>query len=143
MPYNLYPFIHVVPNDGLKNTVFISANKKSIIIDLDSNTILKTLPDMPGNSPRSYPLTGTSVMLPLTPASNYAPIVMICGGGTQLDPIAPAEASCGRINLSLDNAVWEMDDFGGQERVMPNSIILPSGNILFLNGGAVGYGGVR
>src|SRR6266511_5942189 len=52
LPYNLYPIVHVVPNDAKKNLIYVFANKKSIIYDLDAKVVAKTLPDIPGNSPR-------------------------------------------------------------------------------------------
>ncbi|CAH1762033.1 8466_t:CDS:10 [Entrophospora sp. SA101] len=141
LPYNLYPFVHVIPNAELKNVAFVFANKKSILVDLDTTTTLKTYPDMPGVSPRVYPLTGTSVLLPLRPATNYAAEIMVCGGGTGATPLSPADASCGRLNLSVDTPAWVMDDFGGQARVMPDVVITSEGNLLFFNGGATGYAG--
>jgi len=141
LPYNLYPFVHVIPNAELKNVAFVFANKKSILVDLDTTTTLKTYPDMPGASPRIYPLTGTSVLLPLRPATNYAPEIMVCGGGTGATPLSPADSSCGRLNLGVDTPAWVMDDFGGQGRVMPDVVITSEGNLIFFNGGATGYAG--
>ncbi|CAJ0922390.1 12187_t:CDS:2, partial [Entrophospora sp. SA101] len=141
--YNLYPMMHIVPNAEGKSIIFIFANKKSIIYDLDNAVVVKALPDITGVSPRIYPLTATSVMLPLKVATLFAPEIMICGGGTELKPNAPTEATCGRIKLNDAEPVWEMDDFGGIGRVMPDAVILPSSDILYINGANLGYAGYR
>lgn len=53
---------------------------------------------MPGDGIRSYPLTGTSIILPLSPTDNYKPTGMICGGNKAFEITSPADSSCGRIN---------------------------------------------
>ncbi|RHZ89745.1 hypothetical protein Glove_11g53 [Diversispora epigaea] len=141
LPYNLYPIVHLMPGPVGQNYLFIFANRDSIIWDWKANKVVKKLPTIPG-SPRSYPLTGTSVMLPLLPDDNYKPQVLICGGNSKDDVTNPAENSCGRIDLSnFDTAKWEMDDFGGIGRVMPDAVILADGKTLFLNGAGTGIAG--
>ena len=52
----------------------------------DSATNTETrLPDMPDQIVRVYPASGAAAMLPLTPANNYTPTVMFCGGATLTD----------------------------------------------------------
>ncbi|CAH1762032.1 13984_t:CDS:2 [Entrophospora sp. SA101] len=143
LPFNLYPIVHIVPNEAKKNLIFVFANKKSIIYDLDTATVVKALPDLVGESPRVYPLTGTSVFLPLKLASTYKTEIMICGGGTAQVPNAPADSTCGRMDILAQNPVWEMDNFGGIGRVLPDAVILPDAKVLFLNGGGVGFAGFR
>jgi hypothetical protein len=47
----------------------------------DANTNTETaLPDMPNNVVRVYPASGAVAMLPLTPANNYVPTTLFCGG---------------------------------------------------------------
>ncbi|CAG8436595.1 9372_t:CDS:10 [Diversispora eburnea] len=141
LPYNLYPIVHLMPGPAEQSHLFIFANKDSMIWDWKANKVVKKLPTIPG-SPRSYPLTGTSVMLPLSPDNNYKPEVLICGGNSKDDVTSPAENSCGRIDLSnLDTAKWEMDDFGGIGRVMPDAVILADGKTLFVNGAGTGIAG--
>ncbi|CAG8474697.1 12815_t:CDS:2 [Funneliformis mosseae] len=139
LPYNLYAFLHVMPNNEGKQIAFVFVNKQGILYDFDTATILKRLPEMPGGH-RSYPLTGNSVLLPLNPPY-YKPIVMICGGNTEMEIETLSEASCGRIDPTEDNPQWEMDDFGGVGRVMPDSVIMPTGKILYLNGAGAGFAG--
>ncbi|KAF9176200.1 hypothetical protein BGZ50_001442, partial [Haplosporangium sp. Z 11] len=66
MPYNLYPNVYSLP-DG---NIYIFANQKSVIYNVERQEEVKRLPDIPGG-PRSYPLTGSHVLLPLDPAKNY------------------------------------------------------------------------
>ncbi|KAF9326435.1 hypothetical protein BGZ91_001936, partial [Linnemannia elongata] len=67
LPNNLYPNVYSLP-DG---NIFIFANQKSMIFNVAKNEVIKRMPDLPGG-PRSYPLTGSHILLPLDPAKNYA-----------------------------------------------------------------------
>ena len=55
--------------------------------------------------------------------------------------VSPADNTCGRINLGDQEPAWDMDDFGGQARIMGDSIALPDGTMVFLNGAATGTAG--
>ncbi|CAI2180812.1 4570_t:CDS:2 [Funneliformis geosporum] len=140
LPFNLYPFLHILPNNNDKTIAFIFANKQGILYNFDTATVEKTLPPLPG-SIRSYPLTGNSVLLPLRPSQYYKPVIMICGGGNVMDIKAQAEASCGRIDPTEEEPAWETDGFGGVGRMMPDVVILPTGKLLYLNGAGAGYAG--
>jgi hypothetical protein len=142
LPFNLYPMVHIIPNFEGKTLLFMFANQMGISYDLDSGKTVTNYPNIPVGI-RSYPLTATSVMLPLSPTDNYNPTIMICGGGKVFEITSPAEASCGRLELTTENAAWEMDDFGGQGRVMPDSTLLVDGSVLFVNGAATGIAGFR
>ncbi|KAF8470060.1 glyoxal oxidase N-terminus-domain-containing protein [Kalaharituber pfeilii] len=65
-PYYLYPFMHLLRN----GQIFIFAAKSSVVFDIGSNTVVKTLPDLSGLY-RTYPNTGGSVLLPLTYTNNW------------------------------------------------------------------------
>jgi Glyoxal oxidase N-terminus/Domain of unknown function (DUF1929) len=136
-PYFMYPFVHLL-NDG---TLFVFVSKSSQIFSPGSNAILKALPDLIGDY-RTYPNTGTSVMLPLSSANGYAPDILVCGGGPYQDISAPTDASCGRIQPLSANAAWEMDAMP-EGRCMVEGNLLLDGTVLFLNGvnqGAQGFG---
>ncbi|CEG66894.1 hypothetical protein RMATCC62417_03394 [Rhizopus microsporus] len=138
MPYNLYPFVFVLPDGNL----FIFANKKSIIYNYKEQKVVKRLPDIPG-VPRSYPLTGGAVLLPLDPKNDYKPEILICGGSERMKNTAKADKTCGRINLGDENPKWEMDTFV-YPRLMPDGVIMADGNVLWVNGcqrGWAGYNG--
>ena len=74
---------------------------------------------------RSY---GTSVLLPLTPANNYDPKVMIMGGNS------PATATTEIIDLGASPLQWNYGPSMSQPRIELNAVILPTGNVLALGG---------
>lgn len=138
-PYYMYPFIHLLPDGNL----FIFVSKSSEIFNFSSNSTIQSLPDLPGEY-RTYPNTGTSVLLPLSSSNNWTAEILICGGGAYQDLTSPTDASCGRITpLSSNNnkpPTWELDSLP-QGRTMLDNILLPDGTILFLNGAHIGSQG--
>lgn len=139
-PYYMYPFIHLLNNGQL----FVAVSKSAEIFNVATNAVVKLLPDIPGDY-RTYPNTGGSVLLPLSSKDNYAPEVMICGGGAYQDITSPTDPSCGRIR-PLDAAPrWEMDAMP-EGRGMVEGTLLPDGTVIWLNGakiGAQGFGVAR
>lgn len=125
----------VLPDGNL----FIFANRHSIIYDYKKHKIIKRLPDIPG-VPRSYPLTGGAVMLPLDPANGYKVEIMICGGSEKMDNNAVADDTCGRINLDDEDPQWEMETFV-HKRLMPDGVFLADGTVLWINGCQRGWAG--
>ena len=139
-PYYMYPIIHLL-NDG---TLFVFVSKSSEIFNVATNTTVKKFADLPGDY-RTYPNTGGSVLLPLSSANNWAPDVIICGGGAYQDITSPTDPSCGRIQPLSANAAWEMDSMP-EGRGMVEGTLLPDGTVIFLNGcnqGAQGFGLAR
>lgn len=146
-PYYMYPFIQLLPDGNL----FIFVSKSSEIFNFSSNTTIQSLPDLPGEY-RTYPNTGTSVLLPLSSSNNWSAEILICGGGAYQDLTSPTDASCGRItplsssssssssNNNNKNPTWELDSLP-QGRTMLDNILLPDGTILFLNGAHIGSQG--
>ena len=136
-PYYMYPFIHLL-NDG---TLFVFVSKSSEIFNVGTNTTVKTFADLPGDY-RTYPNTGGSVLLPLSSANNWAPDIIICGGGAYQDITSPTDPSCGRIQPLAATADWEMDSMP-EGRGMVEGTLLPDGTVIWLNGcnkGAQGFG---
>lgn len=136
-PYYMYPFIHLLRDGNL----FLFVSKSAEIFNVGSNTIVKPLPDLPGLY-RTYPNTGGSVLLPLSSANNYAPDIMICGGGSFQDITSPTDASCGRIQPLSGNPAWELESMP-EGRGMVEGTLLPDGTVIWLNGcnkGAQGFG---
>ncbi|BFZ59011.1 hypothetical protein YB2330_000010 [Saitoella coloradoensis] len=136
-PYYMYPFIHVLKSGNL----FVFASKSSEIFDVDTNTTVKSLPDLSGDY-RTYPNTGSSALLALSSASNWESEIVICGGGAYQDTSSPSDPSCGRIKPEDDMPAWEMD-FMPEGRVMGEWVMLPTGDLILLNGcnlGAQGFG---
>jgi hypothetical protein len=134
-PYYMYPFIHLL-KDG---NMFVFTAKSSEIFNLDSNTVVRSFPDLPGDF-RTYPNTGGSVILPFSSENDWNPDVVICGGGPYQDITAPADPSCGRINPLNPNANWEMDSMP-TPRHMVEGTLLPDGTVIWVNGAETGAQG--
>ena len=136
-PYYMYPFMHLMSDGNL----FVFVSKSSESFNVASNKTLKKYPDLPGDY-RTYPNTGGSVLLPLSSATQWAPDVLICGGGAYQDINSPTDPSCGRIQPLSATAAWEMDSMP-EGRGMVEGTLLPDGTVIFLNGcnrGAQGFG---
>ncbi|KAI3933956.1 hypothetical protein MKX01_028262 [Papaver californicum] len=147
---NLYPFTHLSPDGNL----FIFANTKSILFDYINNRVVRNdYPVMPGGVSRNYPSTGSSVLLPLKLGSsnntNGAPDaeVFICGGAPPNSYITaikgrflPAAKSCGRLMITAEKPTWQMEEMP-IERVMGDMLLLPTGDVLIINGAKKGAAG--
>ena len=107
-PYNLYPFLAVLPSGG----VFIGYYNEAKILDETSLQPKVFLPNIPGavNAPtggRSYPMEGTAMLMPQV-APYIAPLdILICGGST----IGPEIAldNCVSIQPEATNAQWTIE----------------------------------
>ncbi|CAI9098322.1 OLC1v1034944C1 [Oldenlandia corymbosa var. corymbosa] len=136
---NLYPYVHLLPNGHL----FVFVNNRAVLYDYAANAIIKDYPVLEGG-PRNYPSAGSSVMLPLTGDYSSATVV-VCGGaryGAYLQRIhdSPANGSCGRIEATKPDPVWEMEDMPFA-RIMGDMVILPTGEVLIINGAQAGSQG--
>lgn len=133
---NIYPFVHLLPNGNL----FIFANIYSCVLNYKTNQVVKNLPDF-GPDPRVYPYSGTSVLLPLAAADAFTKaIVLICGGGklgaygaAKGRNYLPALDTCGRIEPMAAAPRWSVEKMPGP-RVMLDGVILPTGEVLMVNG---------
>ena len=76
-------------------------------------------------STRTY---GSSVLLPLTPANNYRPKVMILGGGD------PSTATTEIIDLGAGSPAWQWGPDMSQPRIEMDAVLLPTGKILAVGG---------
>ena len=111
----LYPRMHLLPN----GTVFYSGQGTSSAIFNPANTTWTTnVANTVYSGQRSY---GTSVLLPLTPANNYNPKVMIMGGNN------PATATTEIIDLGVTPLKWKSGPNMSQARTQMNAVILPNG----------------
>lgn len=134
-PYYMYPFVHLMPTGDL----YIFVAKSSQLFSIAGNAATRTFGDLPGDF-RTYPNTGGSVMLPLSSANNYAPEIVICGGGPYQDTTAPTDPSCGRIAPLATNPAWALESMP-EGRVMVEGTLLPDGTVLWCNGGSQGAQG--
>ncbi|KAL6984771.1 (methyl)glyoxal oxidase [Sarracenia purpurea var. burkii] len=144
---NLYPFAFLLP-DG---TLFLLANNRSVIIDPKSDKIIRELPVLPGGS-RNYPASGMAALLPLkisgdNPGAVDAEI-LVCGGAVseaakameKQKKMLPALQNCGRITVTKPDAKWEIDMMPTR-RVMGDMQLLPTGDVLIINGAMDGVSG--
>ncbi|KAI5084669.1 hypothetical protein GOP47_0000838 [Adiantum capillus-veneris] len=140
---NLYPFLHL-SSDG---NVFIFANSKSILLDYRSNKVVRTFPELLGGS-RNYPSSGSSVMLPLSAVDDFQRVeVMICGGAPHgaFQKVAQgsypaALQTCARMTITDPNPEWSMENMPSS-RVMGDMILLPTSEVLIINGAKQGTAG--
>ncbi|PCH37880.1 hypothetical protein WOLCODRAFT_96037 [Wolfiporia cocos MD-104 SS10] len=146
---NLFPIAFSLP-DG---TVFMAANRDAVIYDWQTNTE-RRLPRIPNGVRVTYPMAGTALLLPLSPENDYAPEILICGGsaiddtqpGYQISSQAPTSAQCSRMLLTEEGiaAGWQVERMPAA-RTMPDAVLLPTGNVVIVNGagtGISGYGNV-
>ncbi|MFS7951284.1 putative galactose oxidase [Helianthus anomalus] len=141
---NLYPFLHLSTDGHL----FIFANRDSILFDYKQRKVVKTFPTIPGNGGRSYPSSGSSVILPLDHKDNFTKVeVMVCGGAArgsyraaQRGIYLTALRSCGRMVITGNHQRWQMEEMPGP-RVMGDMLTLPTGDILIINGAKRGCAG--
>ncbi len=139
----------------------MNANASNILWDHNQNQEI-TLPAMPGGIIRVYPASAATAMLPLTPANNWTPTILFCGGqyfeddsiwgnytapgsnilgitaSNQCHSIRP-ETADGR--QTFEN--FYQDDNLPEGRTMGQFIHLPTGQMVVLNGankGTAGYG---
>ncbi len=136
-PYYMYPFIHLL-NDG---NLFIFVSKSAQIFNVAGNQVVIELPDLAGDY-RTYPNTGGSVLLPLSSVNDWAPEIVICGGGAYQDITSATEASCASILPRSNHPTWALESMP-EGRGMVEATLLPDGTVVWLNGcnqGAEGFG---
>jgi Domain of unknown function (DUF1929)/IPT/TIG domain len=120
----LYPRMNLLPS----GKVFYSgSSSNSRLFDPSAHTWTNVANTILGST-RTY---GSSVLLPLTPANNYDPKVIIMGGGS------PATKTTETIDLGSSNPSWQQGPQMSQERIEMNAVILPNGKVLALGGSLV------
>ncbi|KAJ3085000.1 hypothetical protein HK102_000408 [Quaeritorhiza haematococci] len=132
---NTYPNAHVLPSG---NVLIVAGNKAAVHDWKNLWMPVKNMPDMTHGN-RTFPYTGQSILLPLYPP-DYKTEVVVCGGGTALDPMAPALSTCISIEPEAENPQWVTERMPSP-RTMPDITILPDGTYLITNGAEKGHGG--
>nr|XP_043618467.1 aldehyde oxidase GLOX1-like [Erigeron canadensis] len=142
---NLYPFVFLNTDGNL----FIFANNRAILLNYNNNQVIRTYPTMPGGQPRSYPSTGSAVLLPLQIKQGKVDSVqvLVCGGAPRgafvnanKGKFDGALNDCGRIKISDTNPQWIMETMP-LARVMGDMLLLPNGHVLIINGASAGVAG--
>ncbi|KAF4566194.1 hypothetical protein EYR36_011609 [Pleurotus pulmonarius] len=149
---NSYAHTFLMPSGKM----FVQANISTVMWDYDNN-VETPLPDMPKGVVRVYPGSGGVAMLPLTPANNYNPTILFCGGNDMPDEAwgnysypaintfnKPASKDCQRITpepTDGSSPTYVQDDDMLETRTMGQFVILPDGKLLMVNGGLNGTAG--
>jgi Domain of unknown function (DUF1929)/IPT/TIG domain/Glyoxal oxidase N-terminus len=121
---DLYPRLHLLPN----GKVFYSGpSPVSQLFDPSTTTWTLNVATTNYGGTRSY---GSSVLLGLTPANNYDPVILIMGGNS------PATATTETIDMGSSNPAWQLGPSMSQARIEMNAVILPSGKVLAVGGSA-------
>src|SRR3984893_13186566 len=120
----LYPRMHLLPNGN----IFYSGSSATSRMFNPSTKTWTTVANTNLGSTRTY---GSSVLLPLTPANNYRPKVMILGGG-----IPSATTTTEIIDLGMSSPAWEWGPDMSQPRVEMDAVLLPTGKVLGIGGSA-------
>ncbi|KAG2440153.1 hypothetical protein HXX76_004266 [Chlamydomonas incerta] len=139
-----FAFIHTLP----KGHVLWWGDRGGSISDVASQAVLADLPDLPDSITHrtAYPYTSTVLVLPYRPEDGYTATLIIFGGaegGADID--TPAVSTSLRLELrQCDSAPsgycavpWEVEEMG-IPRVMGDSVLLPNGKVLLLNGAQYG-----
>ncbi|KAK3679133.1 hypothetical protein LTR78_000693 [Recurvomyces mirabilis] len=138
-PYNLYPFLAVLPSGG----ILIAYYNEARILDPVSLNTKSVLPNIPGavndfDGGRTYPFEGTAMILPQhAPYSDYMRVI-ICGGSVPGPEIALD--NCVSIAPDQPNANWTIERMPSK-RVITCMTALPDGTYLILNGAQQGRAG--
>jgi Domain of unknown function (DUF1929)/Glyoxal oxidase N-terminus len=119
---DLYPRLHLLPN----GKVFYSGSQTtSKLFDPSTTTWNTNVATTIYSGTRTY---GTSVLLPLTPANNYDPKVIIMGGHS------PATNTSEIIDLGAPIPAWQSGPNMSEARIEMNAVILPDGRVLAVGG---------
>uniref|UniRef100_A0A1D1ZAP1 Galactose oxidase n=1 Tax=Anthurium amnicola TaxID=1678845 RepID=A0A1D1ZAP1_9ARAE len=139
---NLYPFVHL----NVDGNLFVFANDRAILLDYKNHAVVRTFPTMPGGDPRNYPSSGSSVLLPLPPSGTEAE-VLVCGGApagsfarANRGEFVAALDTCGRLRITDESPEWSMETMPAA-RVMGDMVLLPTGDVLVVNGAGKGTAG--
>jgi Domain of unknown function (DUF1929)/IPT/TIG domain/Glyoxal oxidase N-terminus len=120
----LYPRMHILPNG---NIFYSGASATSRLFNPTTNA-WTTVANTVSGILRTY---GSSVLLPLTPANNYDPRIMILGGG-----VPTATPTTEIIDMGASSPAWHLGPDMSQPRVEMVAVLLPTGKVLAMAGSA-------
>jgi galactose oxidase-like protein len=124
--FPLYPRMHLLPT----GQVFYSAPSSATLIFNPGNQTWGFLAWTIYGGAVAERTYGSSVLLPLTPANNYDPKVMIMGGDN------PATNTTEIIDLGQISPTWQQGPPMAQARVEMEATLLPNGKVLVSGGSA-------
>ncbi|KAH7102496.1 glyoxal oxidase N-terminus-domain-containing protein [Auriculariales sp. MPI-PUGE-AT-0066] len=140
-PYNLYPFLYVLPLSG---EIFVIGHNDARNLNPKTFVDVRVHDRIPGSvdegGGRTYPNSGAAMMLPLHPPYTEPAQILTCGG----TPGGGAKAldNCAIITPEATDAHWQLERMPFR-RVMACMVNLPDGTFLIVNGaqkGAAGFG---
>ena len=112
-----YPRMHLLPNG---NVFYSGPGTSSALFNPATTTWTLDVANTNYSGMRTY---GTSVLLPLTPANNYDPVVTIMGGNN------PATNTTEIIDMGATTPKWVYGLNMSEARIEMNAVILPNGEI--------------
>ncbi|PQE03617.1 WSC domain-containing protein [Rutstroemia sp. NJR-2017a BBW] len=138
-PYNLYPYLIVLPTGG----IFIAYYNEARILDEVTLATKKVLPNIPAAvnnflGGRTYPMEGTAVVMPQSAPYTDPLTFMVCGGSTPGPEIALD--NCVSLQPEVAGANWTIERMPSK-RVISSMVALPDGTFLILNGAQQGFAG--
>ena len=119
---DLYPRLHLLPNG---NVFYSGPSAVSQLFDPSTKNWTLNVASTNYGGTRFY---GSSVLLGLTPANNYDPVILILGGNS------PATATTETIDMGSPNPAWQLGPSMSQPRIEMNAVILPTGRVLAVGG---------
>ena len=147
---NLFVHAFSLPN----KRAFLISNTQSIFFDWGASPPQEedTVYHLPNGVRVTYPMPATALLLPLSSADNYTSRILVCGGSNGPDNLCdfqyssqfPASSQCARIEIKRDGTTtgWQLDDsMPDGARVMPDGVLLPTGEVVIVNGARTGYSG--
>ncbi|GAA0939259.1 galactose oxidase-like domain-containing protein [Nonomuraea longicatena] len=137
-PVDLYPFVYVVPSGPQAGKVMVHARQTTRFLNVTTNSWSGPIATRSSHS-RTYPAQGTSVMLTLSPSDGFRARVLVMGGaGTPLGLDTPAHNGVELLDLGTAAPSWRNVAPMKEPRVMPDSVILPNGEIFVVGGSRTG-----
>ena len=124
----MYPRLHLLPNG---NVFYSAPEPTSALFDPSDQTWTLDVATTIYDASRGY---GTSVLLPLTPANNFDPRVMILGGAGVSGSGNPSTDTTEIIDLGASPLEWQSGPNMSEPRMEMNATILPSGKVLAIGG---------
>jgi hypothetical protein len=132
------------------NKLFIHLSDRTAFIDISNLSTGKVDGPLLHNVrrvPRTYVISGSCVLLPLLPSDNYRARIMIIGGGgldqqNMPGPEVDATDTCEILDTGRQPLAWQSITMP-RKRVLTDSVLLPDGTVLVLNGTSKGGGGYK
>ncbi|CAL5224105.1 g6736 [Coccomyxa viridis] len=141
-PLASYPFLAVLPTSEVIMMVGSLVALYTISPSTFSLAFSRNLPMRPDGIPWTYPQTGVATLLPLDPADNYAVKVLSAGGCSEDLAGLTTPATNAAYIFDLATVTWSATPTPmTQPRVIGNVILLPTSQVLIINGAGTGTSG--